>query len=162
VSGRTEAAAIGLEIRTDDLRSPAIIRLLEQHVQNMRAISPPCSVHALDLERLRQPDITFWSVWDRAELVGCGALKQLDPSHGEIKSMRTVPGHLRRGIGSLVVSHIVGEARRRGYRRLSLETGSTEEFFPAHHLYARFGFERCGPFADYVEEPFSVFMARPL
>src|SRR5438045_3950811 len=98
VSGHAQAAAVGLEIRLDDLRGPAIIGLLEQHLAHMRALSPACSVHALDLERLRQPDITFWSVWDGTELVGCGALKQLDPTHGEIKSMRTAAAHLRKGV----------------------------------------------------------------
>jgi putative acetyltransferase len=154
--------AVGLEIRIDDLRSPAVIQLLEQHVTNMRAISPPCLVHAHDVERLRQPDITFWSVWNGAELVGCGALKQLDPTHGEIKSMRTAAAHLRKGVASTLMKHILDEARRRGHRRLSLETGSTEEFSPAHHLYARFGFERCGPFGAYEEDPLSVFMTRAL
>ena len=159
---QTETPVHGLEIRIDDLTSPAVGRLLAEHVANMRALSPPCSVHAHDVDRLRQPDITFWSVWDGDALVGCGALKQLDPSHGEIKSMRTAAAHLRKGVASTLMRHVLDEARRRGYRRLSLETGSTQDFSPAHHLYASFGFERCGPFADYEEDPFSVFMTRAL
>jgi putative acetyltransferase len=153
---------VTLELRIDDLRGPEIIQLLEQHLAHLRSISPPCSVHALDLERLRKPEITFWSVWDGRQLAGCGALKELDRTHGEIKSMRTVAAHLRKGVGSKVVSHIIEEAKRRGYRRLSLETGSTQDFAPAHNLYRSFGFSSCGPFADYKEDPFSLFMTKKL
>ena len=151
-----------MEIRVDDLRGPEIAALLEEHLAHMRSISPPCSVHALDLERLRKSDITFWSVWEGKHLVGCGALKELDARHGEIKSMRTAGAHLRKGVASKVVRHILDEAQRRGYRRLSLETGSTDDFAPAHNLYASFGFKPCGPFADYREDPFSLFMTREL
>jgi putative acetyltransferase len=151
-----------MEIRVDDLRGPEIARLLEEHLRDLRSKSPPCSVHALDLDKLRRPEITFWSVWQGAELLGCGALKELDARHGEIKSMRTVAAHLRKGVGARMVQHILDEAKRRLYRRLSLETGSTEPFEPALKLYARFGFQRCGPFADYVEDPFSVFMTKEL
>jgi len=151
-----------VEIRVDDLRGPEIAALLEEHLAHLRKLSPPCSAHALDLERLRKPEITFWSVWEGAELVGCGALKELDPRHGEIKSMRTVAAHLRKGIASRVVRHVLEEAKRRGYRRLSLETGSTEPFAPAHNLYSSFGFKTCGPFADYQEDPFSLFMTKEI
>jgi len=151
-----------VEIRVDALKGPEIKALLEEHLADLRSKSPPCSVHALDLERLRQPDITFWSVWEGKALVGCGALKELDPGHGEIKSMRTVAAHLRKGIAAKVVRHILEEAKRRGYRRLSLETGSTKDFAPAHNLYAGFGFKPCGPFADYKEDPFSLYMTREL
>jgi len=151
-----------MEIRVDDLTGPEIAALIHEHLHNMHAQSPPQSVHALDLAALRQPEITFWSVWDGAELLGCGALKQLDPQHGEIKSMRTASQHLRKGVAAALMRHIVEQAMQRGYSRLSLETGSTEGFAPALRLYERFGFYRCGPFADYAEDPFSVFMTRDL
>ena len=149
-------------IRQDDLTGPEIRALLEEHLAHMRSVSPPCSVHALDLERLRRPEITFWTAWDEAALAGCGALKALDGRHGEIKSMRTASTHRRRGVARLMLLHIVAEARRRGYARLSLETGSMDAFVPARTLYARHGFTTCPPFADYVEDPNSVFMTRAL
>lgn len=157
-----EAESDTMEIRLDALRSPEIVRLLHEHKASMHAHSPPESIHALDLEGLRRPEITFWSVWEGAELLGCGAIKELDPRHGEIKSMRTVAAHLRRGVASRLMTHILEEARRRSYARLSLETGSAAAFVPAQRLYARFGFRFCGPFADYVEDPYSVFMTREL
>ena len=119
-------------------------------------------MHALDLDRLRQPDITMWSAWDGDQLLGCGALKQLDSAHGEIKSMRTAIAHRGRGTGRALLAHIVDTARARGYRRLSLETGATPPFLPAQRLYETFGFVRCGPFADYREDPHSVFMTLAL
>ena len=149
-----------MDIRVDDLRSPEIVRLLHLHVQSAALHSPPESVHALDLEALRRPEVTLWSVWQNSELMGCGAVKELDSRHGEIKSMRTVSSHLRKGVAARLIRHILDEARRRSYRRLSLETGSMEAFAPARSLYARFGFKPCGPFADYVEDPYSVFMTR--
>ena len=151
-----------MDIRIDDLSSPEIIQLLRQHLRSMALHSPPESIHALDPEALRKPDVTFWSVWQDTELMGCGALKELDFHHGEIKSMRTVSLHPRKGVASTLMRHILEVARRRSYRRLSLETGSMEAFSPARNLYASFGFERCGPFADYVEDPYSVFMTREL
>lgn len=151
-----------MDIRLDDLRNPQIIQLLLEHRQSMTLHSPPESIHALDLDGLRAPDITFWSAWHDDELLGCGALKQLDATHGEIKSMRTVTAHLRKGVAARLMEHLLDEARRRAYRRLSLETGSAAAFQPAHALYARFGFTFCGPFADYVEDPYSVFMMRSL
>jgi putative acetyltransferase len=149
-----------MEIRVDDLSGPEIRGLLEEHLANMRRISPPESTHALPLDGLRQPGITCWTVWENGELLGCGALKELDEQHGEIKSMRTVSRHLRKGVAKAVLAHIIGEAARRGYRRLSLETGSMEAFEPARQLYARAGFTFCAPFADYREDPNSVFMTR--
>ena len=149
-----------MEIRLDDLQSEDVAALLREHLRSMHQHSPPDSVHALDLERLRAPDVMFWTVWESGELLGCGALKELDPRHGEIKSMRTAAGHLRKGVGAAVLQHILDEAKRRGYRRISLETGSGPVFEPAHALYRRFGFEECGPFADYVEDRFSVYMTR--
>jgi putative acetyltransferase len=147
-----------MKIEQDDLTRPAIHALLEEHLTSMRAISPPESVHALDLEKLRHPSITFWSAWDGAQLLGCGALKELGPRHGEIKSMRTPDSARRRGVGRAMLAHIVDVARARGYERLSLETGSMPAFRPAHTLYESVGFVRCGPFEGYVDDPNSVFM----
>lgn len=147
-----------MQIRPNDLKGPQIAELLRQHMAGMLASSPKESVHAFDLERLRQPDVTFWSAWDGGELMGCGAMKELDRRHGELKSMRTATAHLRKGVAAALLRHMLAEARRRGYRRLSLETGSGPAFEPAQRLYEKFGFRRCGPFADYREDPFSVFM----
>ena len=151
-----------MKIKIDDLKGPEIYELLQEHLRSMRLISPPESVHALDIEGLRKPEITFWTVWDEGELLGCGALKELDSQHGEIKSMRTASLHLRKGVAKNLLSHIIEEARRRGYSRISLETGSMEAFEPARKLYADFGFTYCEPFADYVDDPNSVFMTREL
>ncbi len=151
-----------LEIKIDDLSGSEIGELLAEHLRCMAAVSPPESRHALNLDGLRKPDITFWSAWLDRDLVGCGALKELDAEHGEIKSMRTAAGHLRQGVGSFVLHHLISEAKRRGYRRLSLETGSMPYFAPTHALYQKFGFKRCSPFADYREDPNSVFMTREL
>ena len=151
-----------VDIRLDDLRGPDIAQLLQEHLSSMAMLSPPESVHALDLEKLRQPDITFWCAWQDKELLGCGALKELDPTHGEIKSMRTASKHLRKGVAVGMLKHIIEEAHRRQYRRLSLETGTAEAFAPAHNLYTRLGFQACGPFGGYIEDPHSVFMNRDL
>ena len=151
-----------MRILVDDLRGREIIALLAEHLAEMHSVSPPESVHALDLSALRKPEITFWTVWLGSELAGCGALKALGPEHGEIKSMRTARQHKRKGIAASVVRHILGEAARRGYRRLSLETGSQPHFAPARSLYASFGFQSCGPFGDYVDDPNSVFMTKVL
>lgn len=151
-----------MHVKTDDLSGPEIRALLEEHLRGMYLISPPESVHALDIEALRGPGITFWTVWEGGELLGCGALKELDPGHAEIKSMRTAAAHLRRGVAARLLTHMLEEAGRRGYARLSLETGSQDAFEPARRLYARFGFTYCEPFADYVEDPNSVFMTREL
>ncbi len=148
-----------MQIQIDGLLAADVACLLQAHLDEMHLHSPPESVHALDLDALRRPEITFWAVRDAdGALMGCGALKQLDPEHGEIKSMRTVAAHLRKGVATRLMRHALEEARRRGYRRLSLETGSMEVFEPARELYRRFGFELCGPFAEYVEDPYSVFM----
>jgi putative acetyltransferase len=151
-----------MEIRLDDLSGPEIAGLIREHLQNMTLHSPPESIHALGLEALRRPEITFWSAWRGAVLLGCGALKALDAHHGEIKSMRTVSEHRRQGVAAGMLEHIVAEARRRSYRRLSLETGAAAAFAPARNLYAHFGFRLCGPFADYIDDPNSVFMTREL
>jgi putative acetyltransferase len=147
-----------VKIELDDLSRPAIHALLEEHLQSMRAQSPPESVHALDLEKLRRPEVSFWSAWEGPLLVGCGALKEIAPRHGEVKSMRTPAARRRRGAGRALLAHIVDVARQRGYERLSLETGSQPAFEPAQRLYASFGFARCGPFGDYRDDPNSVFM----
>ena len=151
-----------LEVRQDDLSGAEVQALLREHMAGMMSESPPESVHALPLDKLRQPDVTFWSVWSGEALCGCGALKALGSRHGEVKSMRTRPGFLRQGVAQAVLSRIVQEAALRGYERLSLETGSTPAFHAAHALYARNGFTVCGPFGDYAADPFSVFMNRVL
>ena len=151
-----------MKIETDDLSRPAIHALLEEHLRNMRDLSPPESIHALDLDKLRKPDITFWSVWEGPQLLGCGALKELDRKHGEVKSMRTPSALRRRGAGRAILAHIIEVARSRGYERLSLETGAFAAFKPAQTLYASFGFTYCGPFGEYAEDPNSVFMTMRL
>jgi len=151
-----------VHIQIDDLSGPEIRALLEEHLASMYLHSPPESVHALPIEELRKPGITFWTAWENGELLGCGALKQLDARHGEIKSMRTAAQHLRRGVAAKLLQHIIEEAQRRGYSRLSLETGSMEAFEPARQLYLRAGFSYCAPFADYIEDPNSVFLMKEL
>lgn len=151
-----------MDIKRDDLTGQEIGALVMEHLHNMRQISPPESTHALDLEQLKGPEITFWSAWEGRELVGCGALKEIDGLHGEIKSMRTSSAHTRKGVARRMLQHIIEEAKRRGYRRLSLETGSMNAFEPARSLYASFGFHYCGPFADYIEDTNSVFMTKEL
>lgn len=147
-----------MKIEIDDLSHPEIHALLNEHLQSMHELSPPESVHALDLGRLRSPEITFWSVRDGGLLLGCGALKELDRLHGEVKSMCTPAAHRRKGAGRALLAHIVEVARSRCYERLSLETGSMEAFRPAQRLYESAGFTYCGPFGEYVEDPNSVFM----
>ena len=151
-----------MDIKLDDLSGPKIRALLEEHMQNMRSISPPESVHAFDLTALRTPEITFWTIWSGAELLGCGALKELDPLHGEVKSMRTASAHRRKGAAQAMLRHILGVAVSRGYQRLSLETGSQSAFEPARRLYESFGFSYCPPFEGYTEDPNSVFMTKRL
>lgn len=145
-------------IRRDDLRGPEIAELLEAHLAHARAHSPPESIHALDLNRLRALEITFWSLWLDGELAGCGALKELAADHGEIKSMHTARAHRGKGVAAKLVAHILAEARARGYRRVSLETGTMDGFAPARALYQSFGFTVCPPFAQYREDPNSVCM----
>jgi putative acetyltransferase len=147
-----------LRIERDDLTRPAVIALLQEHLDNMHELSPPEQVFALDVSRLRAPDISFWTVWSDSELLGCGALRELSPIHGEIKSMRTPAACRRRGAGREMLAHILTVARQRGYERLSLETGSHPAFGAAHTLYRSVGFETCGPFGSYRDDPHSVFM----
>lgn len=145
-----------------DLSGAKVAGLLSEHLQGMVRHSPPESIHALDLTALRATDITFWTAWDGEELLGCGALKELDARHGEIKSMRTATAHLGKGVGTAILRHLIDESRARSYTRLSLETGSGAAFRPAHSLYRKFGFEYCGPFSDYRPDPFSRFMTLAL
>lgn len=151
-----------MKIRVDDLQHPAVHALIREHLQSMYAQSPPESVHALGIDALRSPGVTFWCAWDEDLLLGCGALKELDPAHGEIKSMRTPNALRRRGAGKALLAHIIAVAKQRGYTRLSLETGATDDFIPARRLYESFGFTYCGPFADYREDPYSSFMTLSL
>lgn len=149
-------------IKIDDLRGPEVAQILMEHLDDMYAVSPPESVHALDLEKLRRPEITFWSVWDGNQLAGCGAIKELDETHAEIKSMRTANAYRGKGVALKIMEHILSMAAERNYRRLSLETGPQDFFLPARKLYERFGFEYCGPFSDYQEDPYSTFMTKSL
>ncbi len=145
-------------IREDDLTNDRVVELVLDHKKAMLAISPKESVHALDLEELRSSDISFWTIWDGDALMGCGDLKALNELEGEIKSMRTHVSYLRQGIAGKMLDHIIRNAKARGYKRLYLETGSRDEFIPAHKLYEKYGFSNCGPFADYVEDDHSRFM----
>ncbi|MFG2894741.1 GNAT family N-acetyltransferase [Streptomyces sp. NPDC048248] len=151
-----------MKIVADDLSGPEIARFLAEHVEQMRSLTPLESKHALDLDGLRAPGITFWSVLEGDSLVGCGAIKRLDAGHAELKSMRTRPKRQRSGVASQLMEHIIGEAIRMGFTRLSLETGSAEFFLPARKLYEKFGFRACEPFADYRPDPNSTFMSRAL
>lgn len=144
-----------MRIEVDDVSRPQVVALVEYHLRAMHEISPPDSVFALDLSGLRQPGVTFWTLWEGSDLLGMGGLKELDADHGEIKSMRTAPTALRRGVGRRMLDHVVAEARRRGYRRLSLETGSNPPFAPAWAMYERAGFVPCGPFGAYSDTGFS-------
>ena len=146
----------------DDLSGAPTRALIARHLAGMHASSPPESVHAFDVDRLREPGVTFWSVWAGEEIAGCGALKVLDADRGELKSMRVADAFLGRGIGRALLGHLVGEARARGLRSLWIETGSAPAFLPALRLYESAGFRRCGPFGDYREDPFSVLMTSEL
>ncbi|MGN6382094.1 MAG: GNAT family N-acetyltransferase [Dyella sp.] len=149
-------------VRPGDLSDEAVQALLREHLAGVALHSPPESIHALDLDGLRAPGMSFWTLWDGGALLACGALKELDGAHGEVKSMRTAAVHLRKGAARVMLQHIVAEARRRGYRRLSLETGTAAAFEPAHRLYAAAGFVPCGPFNGYVDDPYSCFMTLAL
>lgn len=151
-----------MEIKVDDLTSPIVLSLIGEHLQGMTLHSPPESIHALGLEELRKPEITFWTVWEDEQLMGCGALKELDRQHGEVKSMRTASAHLRKGVAQAMLEHIIKEAKRRDYETLSLETGAMAAFIPARKLYEKYGFEYCPPFGDYTEDSNSAFMTKEL
>jgi putative acetyltransferase len=153
---------IAVEIRVDDLQGFAIQALLQAHLHAMYGHSPPESVHALDLVALRHPSIHFWTAWESGDLMGCGALKQLSADHGELKSMRTAEAHLRKGVARALLRHILSVALVKGIKRISLETGTAAPFVPAQRLYASEGFVVCEPFADYVLDPYSLFMTKVL
>ncbi|WP_234985632.1 GNAT family N-acetyltransferase [Demequina sp. NBRC 110051] len=147
-----------MDIAIDDLTRPQVHALLSAHLEAMHAGSPACSVHALPLESLRGPDVTVWTAWEEDALLGIGAIKELDPTHGEVKSMRTASTALGRGVATAILGEILRAARDRGYARVSLETGTDEPFWPAHRLYERHGFVDCSPFAGYGPDPLSRFM----
>ena len=151
-----------MKIEIDDLHGLEIAALLEAHLRLMRSQSPACSVHALDLNKLRVPEITFWSAWVDGELLGCVALKDLQASHGEIKSMHTTRSARGKGVAAQMLTHLEKHARSSGLLRLSLETGSQDAFIPARSLYAKYGYRLCEPFADYTVDPNSTFMSKKL
>lgn len=153
---------MNVDVRQDDLSSAEVQSLVAEHLSGMHSNSPPGHVHALAIENLRAGSVTFWTAWLDGILGGCGALKELDPDTGEVKSMRTRATFLRRGVGQAVLDEIVRTARQRGYSRLLLETGTGQAFEPAHALYRRNGFEWCGPFGEYAATDFNVFMAKVL
>ena len=151
-----------LTIRVDDLTGAPTRALIARHLAGMHENSPPESVHAFDVDKLRQPGVTFWSAWLGEDIAGCGALKRLDALRGEIKSMRVADAFLGRGICRAILEHLIAQARAQGMRSLWLETGSAAAFIPALRLYESAGFIRCGPFEDYTDDPFSVFMTREI
>jgi putative acetyltransferase len=151
-----------LHIEVDDLTRPEVIALISEHLGNMHQWSPPGTVYAFDVSKLRSPDVTFWTAWEGNDLAGCGALKELSATHGEIKSMRTPTARRRCGAGRAILSHIIEVARDRGYERLSLETGRHDAFLPAQTLYRAFEFEYCGPFGNYGDNGNSIFMTLSL
>ena len=149
-----------MDIRIDDLSGPEIAQLLTEHLNDMHATSPAESAHALDLSGLKKSNITFWTVWEDDQLLGCGALKKLDEKYGEIKSMRTTSAARNKGIASTLLRHILDAAKQKGLNKISLETGSHDFFAPARKLYAKHEFTECEPFSDYKLDPHSVFMTR--
>jgi len=151
-----------MEIKLDPLDDGKVIALLEEHLSDMYAMSPPESVHALDIAELKSDEVTFFSCWLQDELMGCIALSKLDSSHAELKSMRTSKNSRNKGIASALLQHTIGFARQNGFSRLSLETGSHAYFKPARNLYRKFGFQYCGSFADYAQDSYSKFMTLDL
>ena len=151
-----------LQFRRDDLTGEPTRALIARHLEGMRANSPAESVHALEVDKLRSTDISFWSVWSGEQIAGCGALKRLDARRGELKSMRVADAFLGRGVGRAILTHLTTQARGMGMQSLWLETGSASAFTPALRLYESAGFKRCGPFGSYVEDPFSIFMTRTI
>lgn len=146
----------------DDLSGAAITALLRFHLDEAHRLSPPGSVHALPIERLRRPDVSFFSAWDENSLAACGALKHIDEGRAELKAMRADPAYRGKGAGRAMLHHLLAVAKALGYARVSLETGRTEPFEPARRLYESHGFAECPPFGDYTEDPFSICMTRDL
>ncbi|AGB12809.1 GNAT family N-acetyltransferase [Vibrio parahaemolyticus] len=151
-----------MRIEIDNLERPQVIALLEEHLQDMYATSPPESVHALDVSKLKLPSITFWTGWDGDQLLGCVAMSQLEDGHAELKSMRTTSAARKQGVASRLLNHVIEQAKHQGIQRLSLETGSMAFFEPAHRLYEKHGFVYCEPFGDYQPDPNSRFMTLAL
>ncbi|HHF0509351.1 GNAT family N-acetyltransferase [Vibrio antiquarius] len=151
-----------MRIEIDNLERPPVIALLEEHLQDMYATSPPESVHALDVSKLKLPSITFWTGWDGDQLLGCVAMSQLEDGHAELKSMRTTLSARKQGVASRLLNHVIEQAKHQGIQRLSLETGSMAFFEPAHRLYEKYGFAYCEPFGDYQPDPNSRFMTLAL
>ncbi len=155
-------SAAGWRIIRDDLTHPDVVALVQLHLRAAHENSPPGSVFALDLSGLRDPRVTLWTAWEKETLLGMAALKELDATHGEVKSMRTAPEQVRRGVAAHLLDHVIEVARQRGYGRLSLETGSNAPFAAARALYARAGFTPCGPFNGYSDVAFSTYFTRAL
>ena len=144
------------------IKEEQVIRLLKEHHADMLSLSPPESVHALNLDALNKPNITFLSAWSNNQLAGIAAIKELGSNHAEIKSMRTAKTHLRKGVAQLLLEYIVNLAKERGYQQISLETGTMEAFLPAQKLYLKFGFKACQPFGSYIKDPHSMYMSKTL
>ncbi|AVW97684.1 GNAT family N-acetyltransferase [Vibrio parahaemolyticus] len=151
-----------MRIEIDNLERQQVLALLEEHLQDMYATSPPESVHALDVSKLKLPSITFWTGWDGDQLLGCVAMSQLEDGHAELKSMRTTSSARKQGVASRLLNHVIEQAKHQGIQRLSLETGSMAFFEPAHRLYEKHGFVYCEPFGDYQPDPNSRFMTLAL
>lgn len=151
-----------IQVRVDDLSGPDVRALIQRHLDGMHETTPAESVHALDIDGLRHPSVTFWSAWVDGRLAGIGALTQIDEHRGELKSLRVDDRFRGTGVGRALLQHIVAAARERGMTSLWLETGTTEDFAPAQRLYESEGFTRCGPFGGYADDPYSVFMTREL
>lgn len=150
------------ELRAGGLDDPQVAALIARHLAEARGATPADHAHALGAEALRAPDVSLWTMWDGAGLLGIGALRQIDPAHGEIKSMRTAPGHLRRGVARAMLAHLVALARARGYARISLETGTAPMFDAANRLYEASGFVDGPPFGGYPPSPHNRFMTMAL
>ncbi|OCH15951.1 acetyltransferase [Aliivibrio sp. 1S165] len=148
-----------MDIKIDDLNGGEVVQLLKEHLEDMYATSPPESVHALDVNALKVPEITFFSCWEDDQLLGCAAIKELDSNDAELKSMRTANNARNLGVGTLLLKHVLKVSSDKGYNKISLETGSQEFFKPARNLYEKFGFQYCAPFADYKPDPHSQFMS---
>lgn len=151
-----------MEIRIDDLKGPEVAQLLQEHHQDMLDHTPAESVHSLDISGLQAPDVTFWSAWIDGDLAGCGAIKVIEAGHAELKSMRTSSTHLRQGVAQRLLTYILAAVKAQGITTISLETGTPDSFIPAQKLYRDFGFKECAPFANYSEDPYSLYMTKKI